>query len=1727
MPAAPLRRLSAILLPTLGLLLLAGIFGLLLLPTADSAQAQTAQTVPSDWALIPDGIAPGDSFRLLFVTSTTRDASSTDISDYNAHVQAAAGNNSSLADFNGQFRALISTSAVDAKTNTATTGTGVSVHWLGGEKVADDYADLYDGSWDSVSGKTESGAGYTGLVWTGGNKAGQKSGQRHAGASEVRLGDLSDVTLPLSSPNAGASSETHPLYALSPVITVAEPEPEPTPTPTPQPANNEPQFASGTADRSVNEDAAIGTNVGEAVTATDTDSDALTYAITGSDAFAIDAGNGQIAVAGALDYETTPSYTLTVSVSDGKDAAGEADTSVDDTIAVTVSVGNVDEAGTVSLNAETDPPQVGGALTAQTQDPDGVVSGVTWSWARSADGTNWAAIDGATQAAYTPLVDDVGYYLQATAAYTDPQGPGKTASGSTASAVTAASATLETEPAITAGPVITSSPASGDTYGKGETIEVSITFSEAVTVTGEPRVRLEMGERKRFARYSAIDGAIVTFAYTIRGNDRDEDGLSIEANRLQLNGGTIQDADGNDARLEHPALTDQSGHQVDGSRQGGGQSSPPPANSPPTFPAATATRSVNEDAAVGSNVGDPVAATDADQDTLTYTVTGSDAFAIDASTGQITVARALDETAVAYLLRVSVSDGKNADGEADASVDATIPVTVNVVKADQPGQVIVGAAPQAGKAVTAVVQDPDGDASDVFWSWARSVDQAAWENIDGANGSSYTPSEDDVGFYLRATAFYTDPHGPGKTASETTLYPVAPWVVQPQTPSTTNIVWTATLTVDQDGDLGLTFGCDNTEALQDNCSTTSVLSEDEFAHGGTTYAVVGAYWASNRDDFRLVLADATSRNTPLGGATIKSALSSLALSVDGTGLAVKDARAHTDMIGWAFEPSTDWVDGQKVSLQLVSTPSMPRLTATAGDEQATLTWTDPKDTSIIKYQYRDYDGYRRDNEWKDIPGSGATTNSYTVTGLPNWHRYSFEIRAVNVLGDGPESNRARVHPRPDAAAAPAKPTGLSATAGDGRATLIWTDPGDPTITKYERQTKVGSAAWGSWAAVSGGYTAISHTATGLNNGTAYSFRIRAVNVAGYGPASNAVSVTPRAGIDNPPTYSMANFPGGFSREEFGSGQKESRQGSNRRLWKAGNTNVEATLIFSEAIDTNETIIKGRVGSGPETTFTFVSQARSAGQCSTAPGVTNGIVCKYRPSRTDEGVFKVRVAAVKDTAGTAGAPGGYNITGLYIVPAPAAPVLTLKHPSGSPSGVTQPTFTATLSQGRGVVWLDTQSNCSSRYNNGPNVQAEVAVHDETPPYTVDIKVKSSKAITENGPITYYVMHTDGDFPAESPCAAGFTYVYDRSLPELSVATSGPYYEDDLVVVNATFNNIPSDQTLQLRGFPSIDLNVGGKVRWAYATKVVGGNTIPFKYRVHDYDYDPDGVSVQPQDIDFSRAYRTENDIYFASGGNKVQALERVGGMSSPGASQAVDGLRKVAGAGPAAPQNLRAIAGDGMVQLLWDELYDSHVDGWLIWQKGVTGWKRIATVGDEHRYKPNTQGYKVTGLTNGRTYEFRVRATYTDYRNRPNAGAGDVAGPVNATPQAGLANPNRAPQWKEGWTTRGDRNPYQYLNTYGSERDPQERSGVAIARAAFYDPDSDPLTYRILSSGGTTSGGASAFSMDGRGRIVSNAQTRDFLNRNYTFTLCVEARDPAGATATHCLVIEGNRDWPDG
>ena len=112
---------------------------------------------------------------------------------------------------------------------------------------------------------------------------------------------------------------------------------------------------------------------------------------------------------------------------------------------------------------------------------------------------------------------------------------------------------------------ITSSPGTDNTYALGDTITVSLTFSEAVAVTGSPYVTLDIGGQPRNAAYSSAGAATgqILFGYTVLLGDRDTDGITVLADSLTLNGGAIQSADDSaDASLNHSASTF-ANHRVD------------------------------------------------------------------------------------------------------------------------------------------------------------------------------------------------------------------------------------------------------------------------------------------------------------------------------------------------------------------------------------------------------------------------------------------------------------------------------------------------------------------------------------------------------------------------------------------------------------------------------------------------------------------------------------------------------------------------------------------------------------------------------------------------------------------------------------------------------------------------------------------------------------------------------------------------------------------------------------------------------------------------------------------------------------------------------------------------------------------------------------------------------------------------------------------------------------
>ena len=126
--------------------------------------------------------------------------------------------------------------------------------------------------------------------------------------------------------------------------------------------------------------------------------------------------------------------------------------------------------------------------------------------------------------------------------------------------------TVRAAPAVTA-VALTSVPQNRilPTYRAGERIEVSVTFSAPVTVTGTPTIGIEVGlETRQAEHFTSTAPNVLVFRYTVIREDMDDNGIAVPANGILLAGGTIVDAQGGAAGLGHAALAADAAHKVNG-----------------------------------------------------------------------------------------------------------------------------------------------------------------------------------------------------------------------------------------------------------------------------------------------------------------------------------------------------------------------------------------------------------------------------------------------------------------------------------------------------------------------------------------------------------------------------------------------------------------------------------------------------------------------------------------------------------------------------------------------------------------------------------------------------------------------------------------------------------------------------------------------------------------------------------------------------------------------------------------------------------------------------------------------------------------------------------------------------------------------------------------------------------------------------------------------------------
>ena len=425
-------------------------------------------------------------------------------------------------------------------------------------------------------------------------------------------------------------------------------------------ANHAPVFSEGVSTaRSVAENTDVGVNIGSPVVATDEDDDLLTYGLEGPDAaaFGIVGTTGQLQTRAPLDYETRDAYAVTVIVSDGRGAA--------DTIGVAISVTDENDDpifiegdnATRSVAENTDVgANIGSPVSATDEDDDILTYSLGGIDAAS---FGIVGVSGQLQTR-VPLDYETKNAYSITVTVSDGNG-GTDTIGVT---ISVTDMDEDTVPVIE-GIVIPEVDATPETHapvfaGSRTTRSIAENTPTSVNI-GSP--------------VSATDADDDPLTYTLGGTDAGSFSIVRNSGQLQTQAPldyetkkaytvTVTVSDGGRADTISVTIT-----IVDVDET--------PETHAPVFAGSRTTRSIAENTPTGVNIGSPVSATDADDDTLTYTLGGTDAtsFSIVRSSGQLQTQAPLDyETKKAYSVTVTVSDGGRTD---------TITVIITIIDVDE------------------------------------------------------------------------------------------------------------------------------------------------------------------------------------------------------------------------------------------------------------------------------------------------------------------------------------------------------------------------------------------------------------------------------------------------------------------------------------------------------------------------------------------------------------------------------------------------------------------------------------------------------------------------------------------------------------------------------------------------------------------------------------------------------------------------------------------------------------------------------------------------------------------------------------------------------------------------------------------------------------------------------------------------------------------------------------
>ena len=655
--------------------------------------------------------------------------------------------------------------------------------------------------------------------------------------------------------------------------------------------------------------------------------------------------------------------------------------------------------------------------------------------------------------------------------------------------------------------------------------------------------------------------------------------------------------------------------------------------------------------------------------------------------------------------------------------------------------------------------------------------------------------------------------------------------------------------------------------------------------------------------------------------------------------------------------------------------STANLTATGGNEQVALSWTQPTFTGGEVFSHYVVE-YRQSgtSSWTTFSDSVATTSS-TVVGLSNGTTYDFRVATVTMSSTSSYSSVATATPLTTPSAA----SDVAAIPGNRQVELTWSAPnsGGSAITDYIIQFKATSSS--SWTTVTDAVSATTGVViTPLSNGISFDFRVAAVNAVGTGAYSATINATPRTTPGTP--TSLSGTPG---------------NASVALSWSAPSSDGGAAI--------SDYVIQYRASTSFD--WTTFSDGISSTTSATVVGLVNNVLYEFKVAAVNAAGSGSDSLSISSRPFTT--PG--DARSLTATVSSGTASLTWLAPTfNGGSAITDYAIGYKLSTASSwTSWTHTASTATSAsigsLTSGANYDFRVAAINAagTGSYvsTVNLSVTpgdASAALSWPEP-TFTGSETLVRYEVEYKLTSDSSWTnwanVSNTAPRTSTVTgltNATSYDFRIVTVTSTsassYSSVVSATPIGLPTAPQSLVATAGnsQVDLTWSAPVSNGGSAITDYRIQ---YRVNGTSSWTTYVDGTS---TSTSVRVASLTNGTEYEFQVAALNTGGVGAYATAVTSQPFTVPGAPINLTATAGVGSVDLAWDAPTSnggSTLTDYIVQYKASAdaSWTTFADG------TSTTRTATISTLTNGTVYLFRVAATNA-------AGTGTESTSVSATPK---------------------------------------------------------------------------------------------------------------------------------